>query len=147
VTITDEDTHLSDELRAIEDDCPGWHLYTSDAGRIVAVTTRNVSGGFGTTLDAPTPTAMRREIAIKERHWEPAKCWTDVLTAEERQELADSLAGWRDRFYGAGADPARVGLRARDGLDYLGLGHALMNCFSEMRDLCIDVEQAQGRAA
>ena len=61
--------HLSDELRAVEQDFPGWHLYPSDAGRIWASTTENHDGGSGTTLDANTPQAMRYEIAVQEREW------------------------------------------------------------------------------
>ncbi len=137
---------LSEAMRAVEHECPGWHLFTSDAGNIWAVTTANPdnkAGGF--TLTAPTPEAMRREIAVQERIWGfQAKCWADAIPAVARPVLADRLADWRDRFYDAGADPARVRCRAHNGMDTLGLGHALMNCASEMRDLHTDVTAQAG---
>lgn len=65
------DGSLTAELRAVEQEYPGWHLFTSDTGRIWAVTTENHEGhsGSGTTLDAETPAGMRREIAAQVREW------------------------------------------------------------------------------
>lgn len=60
---------LRTELRAVEDDYPGWHLYLSDTGSVWAATTENHAGGSGTTLEAPTPGGMRREIAAQVREW------------------------------------------------------------------------------
>ena len=60
---------LRAELRAVERDCPGWHLFTSDAGNIWAATTENHAGGSGTTLDAPTPHRMRYKIAAQVHEW------------------------------------------------------------------------------
>lgn len=60
---------LSTELRAVEHDYPGWHLFTSDTGRIWAATTENHAGGSGTTLDAPSPDLMRHAIAEQQHQW------------------------------------------------------------------------------
>ena len=128
---------LSEAMRAVEHNHPGWHLYLDTKADVCAVTTQNPSNrGGGCTLDARTPEAMDREIAIQERTWGlPAKCWSDPLAPAERQELADRLTEACKRFYDTGADPARV----LQNLSTLGFGHALMNCSSEMDDLHIDV--------
>ena len=60
---------LSDEMRAVEREFPGWHLFASDAGRIWACTNKNCGGGCGTTLDAETPQEMRRVIAQQIHEW------------------------------------------------------------------------------
>jgi hypothetical protein len=141
---------LSDELRAIEHEHPGWHLFTSDSGDVWAVTTENHDGGSGTTLEAPSPQAMRREIAVQERIWGiQAPCWASAITTKaERRELADALARWCKSFYDAGEELA-IKRRARaDGVNPYALGHALMNCSAEMGDLRIDVtERAEVAAA
>lgn len=68
MTITTGD-HLSDEVHAIDRDCPHWHAFVSDAGRIWAATTENHAGGSGTTLDAASPVLMRHAIAEQEHSW------------------------------------------------------------------------------
>lgn len=96
---------LSDETATIGRDCPGWHAWTSSAGRTWAATTENHAGGSGTTLDAPTPEAMRREIAIQERIWrgeEPWPCWANPLTRAERAALRKMLSRWCLAFFAAG---------------------------------------------
>lgn len=60
---------LSDEMRAVEAEFPGWHLFTSNTGRIWACTCKNCYGGSGSTLDAQTPQEMRRVIAREIREW------------------------------------------------------------------------------
>jgi hypothetical protein len=60
---------LHEETASIGRDYPGWHAWISDAGRVWAATPRSYAGGSGTTIDAPTPAAMRREIAETEREW------------------------------------------------------------------------------
>jgi hypothetical protein len=69
LTITSGDAPVSLELRAIEREFPGWHLFPSDAGRIWAVTTHTHAGGSGTTLDAETPALARQQIAEQEHLW------------------------------------------------------------------------------
>lgn len=69
MTITTGTAPVSLELRAIEREFPGWHLFASDAGTIWAVTTENHAGGSGTTLDAPSPALMRHEIAEQQHRW------------------------------------------------------------------------------
>jgi hypothetical protein len=71
VTITSRQG-LRAELRAVEDDYPGWHLYLSDTGSVWAATTENHHGGSGTTLEGVTPRGMRYEIAAQVRQWEVA---------------------------------------------------------------------------
>lgn len=61
---------LCDELHAVEDDYPGWHVWKSSAGRIWAATPENHTGGSGTTLDAPTPDLMRHAIAEQVHAWQ-----------------------------------------------------------------------------
>lgn len=64
-------TGLRDELRAVEHDCPGWHLWLSDAGRVWAVhvltpaeqASPGAAGANATTVTAPTPELIRHEIA------------------------------------------------------------------------------------
>lgn len=68
MTIT-ASTGLRAELRAVERDYPGWHLFTSDTGSVWAATTENHAGGSGTTLEAPTAAVMRYEIAAQVREW------------------------------------------------------------------------------
>jgi hypothetical protein len=65
---------LREELRDVEHDYPGWHLFTSDAGTVWAATTENHAGGSGTTLDAPTPDGMRHEIACQIHQWGQREC-------------------------------------------------------------------------
>lgn len=62
---------LTEELQAVEANHPGWHVWKSDGGRIWATTAENhYANGSGTTLDAPTPEAMHREIAVQVHEWE-----------------------------------------------------------------------------
>jgi hypothetical protein len=61
---------LTEEMRAVQKQHPGWHVWKSSAGRIWAATAENHTGGSGTTLDAPTPEAMHREIAVQVHEWE-----------------------------------------------------------------------------
>ena len=70
MTITSGDAPVGLELRAIEREFPGWHLFLSDAGNVWAATTENHGGGSGTTLDAPTPALMRHEIAQQRHRWQ-----------------------------------------------------------------------------
>jgi len=66
---------LHADLMAVEQACPGWHVWVSDAGTIYATHIRSRSemtiiegirglhSGSGVTLDAPTPLMMRQAIA------------------------------------------------------------------------------------
>lgn len=66
------DTHIRDAMHLVEQRHPYWHLYLSDADRVWAVTTLCEASGCGTTLDAPTPELMDREIAKWENRQERA---------------------------------------------------------------------------
>ena len=76
---------LHEELAAIDQDFPGWHVWSDTAGWIWAT---HVYGrtemaaiaqglqvryvGSGVTLDAPTPDLIRYEIAVWEHEWDCA---------------------------------------------------------------------------
>ena len=68
-TTTGAGPGLHEEMRAVEREYAGWHLYMTDAGTIWAVTCHTPWRGGGVTLDAPTPELMRHEIAAEIHRW------------------------------------------------------------------------------
>ena len=57
---------LRAELRRIEADHPGWHLWLDSGGRINAT---RILGAGGVTLDAGCPATITWLIADWEHHW------------------------------------------------------------------------------
>jgi hypothetical protein len=61
---------LSEELRAVEADHPGWHCWCGDTGRCHATTPRCAyPDGSGTTVEAPTPVLLHHAIAEVVHGW------------------------------------------------------------------------------
>jgi hypothetical protein len=78
MTATTASPPLSDELRAVAAEWPGWHTWLTSAGRVCAthclsraemaaiedhVGAKGLYAGSGVTLDAATPEQIRRQIA------------------------------------------------------------------------------------
>lgn len=64
---------LSEQLRALEQEFPGWHAWHSDAGIFYATTCKCAYDcGSGTTVEAPTPELLRYEIACQVHQWQIA---------------------------------------------------------------------------
>ena len=68
--ITETALALSAELRAVEQDYPGWHAWRSDKGIAHATACRCAyTEGSGTTLTAPTPALLGHAIAEQLHAW------------------------------------------------------------------------------
>jgi hypothetical protein len=85
ISLRPPDPGLHADLLAVEQAFPGWHAWTSDEGRIYAVSIMTCDamaehqrrhGGLcapnGTTLDAATPAEIRGKIS---RHVEEYRAW------------------------------------------------------------------------
>jgi hypothetical protein len=80
---------LSEQLRALEQEFPGWHAWHSDAGIFYATTCKCAyECGSGTTVEAPTPELLRYEIACQVHQWQIA----DVAAVNNlRAEVVEGL--------------------------------------------------------